>query len=208
LAVDGGHAYVAVGDAGLWILSLEDPAQPREVTTVATKGEAINVIIDGEYALVAAGDRGLRVVWVADPQHAREVGDHIETPGRASGLTRSENHVYLADGPEGMHVIDFNNPLAPEVIGSLPLSGFAHDVVVSGDHAYVATGSTGIQVVSVAEPQLPLLERSLRVAGTASSLCVAPDEASAFVAAHDGGVFVLSLQPTRRIHLPALFRSP
>ena len=68
VAVSGGYAYVADGDAGLWIVDVSDPGTPAVTGGCDTPGHAYALAVAGSYAYVADGfDGGLRVVDVSDP---------------------------------------------------------------------------------------------------------------------------------------------
>ena len=62
VAVSGPYAYVADYDAGLQVLDVSDPANPRRVGGYRTPGVARSVAVSGNYAYVADGDWGLQVL--------------------------------------------------------------------------------------------------------------------------------------------------
>lgn len=63
LVVDGGHALLAAGSAGLLVIDVtDDPTQPREVSSLQTPGSAHAVTVSGKLALVNDGDDGLWVI--------------------------------------------------------------------------------------------------------------------------------------------------
>ena len=55
VAVSGNYAYVAVGDAGLLVIDVSDPANPRGVGGFDTPGFAQGVAVSGNYAYVEIG---------------------------------------------------------------------------------------------------------------------------------------------------------
>jgi hypothetical protein len=80
VAVSGHYAYVADGGAGLQVIDVSDPANPRRVGGYDTPGYAGGVAVSGHYAYVADGDAGLQVIDVSDPANPRRVGGY-DTPG-------------------------------------------------------------------------------------------------------------------------------
>jgi hypothetical protein len=55
VAVSGHYAYVADWDAGLQVIDVSDPANPRRVGGYDTPGYALGVAVSGNYAYVADG---------------------------------------------------------------------------------------------------------------------------------------------------------
>jgi hypothetical protein len=53
--VSGNYAYVADGGAGLRVIDVSNPANPREVGFFDTPGFAEDVYVSGNYAYVAMG---------------------------------------------------------------------------------------------------------------------------------------------------------
>ncbi len=64
---DGNLVYVATGDSGLYILSIDDQAQLVKEGDWATSDYANDVSVQGNYACVALGDAGVEVLDVEDP---------------------------------------------------------------------------------------------------------------------------------------------
>ncbi|UCC76379.1 MAG: hypothetical protein JSW37_12850, partial [Anaerolineales bacterium] len=116
-------------------------------------------------------------------------------------------YAYLADGSEGLHVIDISDPATPEIVGSLPLPGSARDVRVHGSSAYVAAEAAGLHVVSIDLPESPKLARSIPIPGNTTSLHAEGEDLAALACARDGGLIALSLKAGNRLHLPVILRS-
>jgi hypothetical protein len=128
VAVSGHYAYVAVGDAGLQVIDVSDPAHPRRVGGYNTSGWAHGVAVSGHYAYVADGDEGLQVIDVSDPANPRWVGGY-DTPGSAEGVAVSGDYAYVADGGWGLQILRIGDaePPAPRLDGPFGLTaeGFA-----------------------------------------------------------------------------------
>jgi len=74
--------YVAAGQAGLEIWSVDTPDNPHKLGIHWTPGYSEGVQIAGSYAYVADGCMGLRIIDVSDPTNPYEVG-YYDTPGEA-----------------------------------------------------------------------------------------------------------------------------
>jgi len=68
----------------------------------------------------------------------------------------SGNYAYVADGTNGLQVIDVRNPTNCVRAGGYDTSGYAEGVAVSGNYAYVADGDSGLQVIDVSNPANPV----------------------------------------------------
>ncbi|MEI7850862.1 MAG: right-handed parallel beta-helix repeat-containing protein, partial [Kiritimatiellales bacterium] len=71
-----------------------------------------------------------------------------ETEGTASGVFVSGNNVYVADGGNGLVILDISTPSAPAQVVQIQTTGSANGVFVSDDKVYVAT-SAGLEILSV-----------------------------------------------------------
>ncbi len=141
--------------AGLRVVDVSNPAQPREVGFYDTPGSAQGVAVSGAYAYVADDGAGLRVVDVSNPAQPREVGFY-DTPGWAEGVAVSGAYAYVADYGAGLRVVDVSNPAQPREVGFYDTPGYAEGVAVSGSYAYVADGYYGgLRVVDVSNPAQP-----------------------------------------------------
>src|ERR1700688_4708941 len=80
---------------------------------------------------------------------------------------------------------------SPTALSSLPIPGFANDVVVAGNYAYIAAGAAGLQVVDVSDLLHPFLAGSLATSGNANDVRVAGN--LAFVADGAAGVEIIDV---------------
>ena len=108
--------YVADGQRGLEIWSIEEPSAPVWVSYYYTPDYALGVYVSGGYAYVADGDSGLRVIDISDPSNPEEVG-YYDTPGCAWGVYISEGYAYVTDHWTGLRIIDVSDPSNPEEVG-------------------------------------------------------------------------------------------
>ena len=107
----------------------------------------------------------MRLFSLLDPLEPVEVGVY-DSPGSARRIARTGSILYLADGLEGLRVIDVSNPRLPVLIGSVRFPGDAQDLVVNGGFAYLATGE-GIEIIDISNPTNPISVGRLETPGTA-----------------------------------------
>lgn len=72
---------------------------------------------------------------------------HCDTPGYAKRIVVKDDYAYVADGSEGLQVIDVTSPASPCVVGTYP-TPYAHGVFVTDDHVYVADRDLGLVILS------------------------------------------------------------
>ena len=152
VAVNGNHAYVAAGEAGLQVLDITNPDVPLIVGYVDTPGSASDVVISGGFAYVTDSSSGLQVIDVQDPELPTIVG-YVDTPGIARAIALAGSYAYVADENKGLQVIDISVPSAPTIVGSLNTVN-PIDVTISGAYAYI---SPGMQVIDISNPAVPVV---------------------------------------------------
>jgi hypothetical protein len=154
LAIAGNTFYV-VADAGVVVLDMTDPLKPRHLTTVPIAA-AQAAQVQFRYLFVSAKD-GLHVVDITHPLHAHEVAHVPLRDGHKLHVART--YAYVADGADGIAIIDVTRPEQPFVETMFNADGRihdAHDVVIGTTNAslfaYVADGKNGLVVVQLTSP--------------------------------------------------------
>jgi hypothetical protein len=161
----GGFAYVADVEAGLAVIDLADPGQPRTAGGHRwAEGKCTGQIVRGEGGLlaVAAGPQGLhlyRLEAPGRPVHAALF--HEGGKSCAEGLALRGGLVYLASGDEedpgrnGLVIVDAREPSRPRAAGRAPFPGWVEGVCLRGDTAYIANTGSGVRAVAVGDPSRP-----------------------------------------------------
>ncbi|MHA1737482.1 MAG: hypothetical protein ACTSWD_02780 [Candidatus Heimdallarchaeota archaeon] len=83
-----------------------------------------------------------------------EWGQYDDDGGLARGVAIKDNIAYLANGDQGLEMINITNPLNPVKIGVHELNGaYAQDVYIDErDYAYVSCGARGVKIVDISDP--------------------------------------------------------
>ncbi len=147
-------AYVAAGGAGLRIMDISAPTNPKEIGFVNTPGYAEGVAVKRQYAYVADGGAGLRVVDISDPSHPKESG-FVYYLGYAFDVEIVGNYAYVSGAGAGLRVVDISDPKRPIELGGYDTPGYAYGLTVLGNTAYVADGWEGFRVIDVSNPRSP-----------------------------------------------------
>jgi len=111
LEVRGGIAYVADGPAGVRIVDLHDPSNPKELATFdpGTVDMARGVAVEGTTLVVCLGDSGVMAMDVSDPAKPKRVA--AVDPSRAvNRATVSGKRLFAANDAGGIVVLDLSRP--------------------------------------------------------------------------------------------------
>jgi hypothetical protein len=124
VAVQFRYAFVAHAE-GLASVDVTDPSAPRVVANVPLD-DARDVYIARTYAYVAGGAKGLVIVDVERPE-APVVDDVYDAEGRINdtravkvGMTNASLFAYLADGKNGLRIVQLLTPNTPGYTGFSP----------------------------------------------------------------------------------------
>ena len=182
----GDHlAYLVSPEAGLWIVDVADPKQPRVIGSIYLR-YATDVALSTGWAFVTSDESGLLVIDVTDPRSPRIAS---QSPfRRAFGVClQANNLLHVVGENDSTAVYDISQPTAPHKIASLPL-GPAIDIVADERFAYLAS-PWGTQVVDMQVPTSPVL---VGTAGQTAAWGLALDESRLFISG--GNLEVMSLQ--------------
>ena len=82
----------------------------------------------------------------------------------------SDHFAYLADGSQGLRLLNLSNPSIPLPVGSIGTDEPATSVMVSGSHAFVGTAGAGVRIIDISEPSTP---KELSEIGETDALSIA-----------------------------------
>jgi hypothetical protein len=140
------YAYVC-DEEGIKVLDVTDLASPKPVTKLAL-AEAHNIYLARTYAYVAAGSQGLVILDIENPAEPK-IDQIYNADGCISdlhdvklGITYNTEFAYLADGRNGMHIVQLTSPEMstsygfsprpqPQLIATRTLHENAHALAIS-----------------------------------------------------------------------------
>ncbi len=118
------------------------------------------------------------------------------TPGEANGVEKFNNHVFIADGEEGISIIDVTNPDDPQDVAVFDTQGFATAVAIVNDCAFVADGEEGLSVIDVYDLDDLALIGSLDTPGEAIGVTISGDYA--YISDNNGGMRIVDISNPER----------
>ena len=98
--------------------------------------------------------------------------DAVSTPGSAERSVIVGDIAYVADGPQGLRVIDVSRPGSPRVAAHLNTPGEAVGITLAGDHAYLADGPAGLRVLDISDPAAPTEVAAFDASGYVSDVLI------------------------------------
>ena len=157
ISIAGNYAYITTASA-LVIVSLNDPLNPRVVNRISLK-EPRSVAIQFRYAFVV-DQEGLKVVDVTVPHQARVVEGAVVPLADAHDVYLARTYAYVANGREGVAIIDVERPEKPRLDQMFNAEGQLNDVhqvkiamTNASLFAYVADGKNGVRVLQLTSPE-------------------------------------------------------
>ena len=156
ITIAGVYAYM-LADSGLVVVSLENPLSPKIVAKIGAPGlrNPTGVAIQFRYAFVTDAD-GVKVLDVTHLDQPKLVAGASLALSDARNITVSRTYAYVADGREGIAIVDVERPEQPRLESKFSADGDLNDVndikigmVASGQYALVADGKNGFKVVQL-----------------------------------------------------------
>ncbi len=153
----GGHYVYIIADAGLVILDLDAPLQPK-VTKVIPLNDGRATALQFRYLFVTDAD-GLKVVDVTQGQEPTLLPNNTIAMNDAQRIYVARTYAYVAAGNEGLAIVDVKQPTQMKLLQKFNAKGQlndARDVVVGSTNAslfaYVADGKNGLKVLQLTSP--------------------------------------------------------
>ncbi len=152
-----GSVFYVVADKGVVVLDMNDPLNPK-VMSVIDLPTARATAVQFRYLFVT-DSTGLRVVEITHPDHPEIVPTAAIPLKDAHRVYVARTFAYVADGADGLAIIDVEQPRQPKLYQMFTADGRIHDaedVIVATTnaslYAYIADGEAGLKVVQLTSP--------------------------------------------------------
>jgi len=159
------HAYMAgtnlyvVCAAGLAVVDVTDPFHPKLATppVPGVLHDPRKLAVQFQHAFVTDAD-GVKVFDISAPLAPRLIA--TLPLAHAEGLYAARTYLYVADGPEGLAIVDIKNPAQPKLHSHFTADGALNDTraiqigsVNASMFGLVADGRNGLRVVQLISPE-------------------------------------------------------
>jgi hypothetical protein len=164
ITIAGTYAYITT-ESALVIINLNNPLKPEKVVSIPLNHPSA-VAIQFRYGFITDKD-GLKVIDVTNPERARLVDGATLRLNDARDVYVARTYAYVANGHEGIAIVDVENPEKPALYMMYAAAGEAggplkdtHQVKVAMTnaslYAYVADGEAGLRVLQLTDPETML----------------------------------------------------
>ncbi len=144
--VSGNFAYIADYDYGVAVIDISDPLTASVVHVIATSSDAFDVAVQGNYLYIGTDD-DLEIWDINTPTAATNVNIlPLADPDR---IHLDGDYAYVADGSNGMAVVDISSPGLESVVKVVDTPGGASDVFTQNGYAYLIDTRSALYVVDV-----------------------------------------------------------
>jgi hypothetical protein len=155
-----GHRLYVTTPRGLFVVDVRDPMHPRMAGQLAN-GFLKNprcISVQFRYGFVTDDD-GLKVVDLTEPTRPIALPRATVRLNHAGRLYVARTYAYIANGTEGLAIVDVENPEAPRLDQMFNAGGELNDTravqvgsVSASQYALVADGRNGLRVVQLISP--------------------------------------------------------
>jgi hypothetical protein len=157
ITIAGANAYITT-DRELVIVGLDDPLNPKIVNRISLNHPR-SIAIQFRYGFVVDDD-GLKVIDVTTPQAAQIINGATVPLRDARDVYVARTYAYVADGKDGIAIIDVKQPDKPRLDQTYNAEGKLSDtrqvkiaMTNASLFAYVADGKNGLRVLQLTSPE-------------------------------------------------------
>jgi hypothetical protein len=157
VATNGSSTFVASGAFGFQTINLAkvSPVFTGSLAQASSTTGFSGFAVRGRCIYAAAGSPSrLQVVDITNYNTPVNAGSVLLTS--PNGVALSGDYAFVANGGQGLSVVNISNPASPVFVTSAKLSGFANGVVVQGSYAYLSANDS-LQVFNVEDPAAPYI---------------------------------------------------
>lgn len=158
ITIAGKYAYITTG-SGLAVVDLDDPLNPRLVKRITELRNPRSIAIQFRYGFVVDDD-GLKVLDVTEPAAPKLVANALVRLGHAHDVYVARTYAYVANGSEGIAIVDVERPTEPRLDQVFNADGKLNDVhqvkvamTNASLFAYVADGKNGLRILQLTSPE-------------------------------------------------------
>jgi hypothetical protein len=192
---------------------LTSVAVAQELVSSIHLGSRYEKIVERDGYWYMVGQWGLEC-WRFDEYKQFDKLSEVSTPGIAQWVALEGNYAYVADGWEGLSIVDVSDPhrltlvsnFLPQPISYGALPGYFEHVAVKGTTAYL-TGRYGIAVIDVSAPLTPVQLNRIYFADTLYGVVMDESNRAGMAVFSDSTMFVaFSGTPNWDRHPPGIYQ--
>ncbi|NPE09670.1 MAG: hypothetical protein GNW80_15400 [Asgard group archaeon] len=146
IEVKGNYVYAADRTDGLEIINITDIEHPTLIETYL--GYAQDVVIAENYVIIAT-NRLLNAIVIEEMVSETELVklSQFDYEGEVQGIFAEEDLIYIADGWNGLRILNWSNPSQPRLVGEYREESNAEKVCAKDGYIYLSYGLNGLSIV-------------------------------------------------------------
>jgi hypothetical protein len=108
------------------------------------------------FAVIACEQLGIYIFVVR--RDSLKTISWFDTPGNTRDVFVQDSFAYLADGSEGLVVVNISDKRNPELVSTVDLPGYACKICIVNNLLYVALGDSGLGIIDITNPNEPKID--------------------------------------------------
>ncbi len=209
-ALKGDYLYLSNYGSGFTVIDVSDPSEtgwPFYRETTNTAGNITDCVIEGDNLYLLSAWLGIQVFDITDPKNPVYKGMY-STAGEALAIDVQDNYVYVADGLEGLKIIDVSSPSTSGWSPTVYQCDMAYedlyacDVEIAGEYAFVSyydntspyDKNPGVAVIGIANPVSPHLVGTYETQGENDNNKICTDGETLLIAADSDGLEIVDIE--------------
>ncbi len=184
--------YIADVDAGLKIVNISNPANPKEVGSYDTPGYACGVTVVDTLAYI--GDlNSLRVIDVKDPTNPQEVGYYHKTFSFEYGIAITGHYGYIMSiNSSWINIVDISDPTSIQDVKDYEAGAWIlNEIRIIDTLAYISDGDGEMRIFNISDPVNPVEIGCYDTPGYASDITVSGSYA--YIADRSSGFYIVDI---------------
>jgi hypothetical protein len=163
-----------------------------------------------EIAYVSDLEKGLKIIDIDDRKKSNKkitptVIGHLKNNEKVSYnyadarkvvLSNDGTIAYIADGMNGLQIIDISNPNSPTLLSTFNLEyHITYDIALSkdGTKAYIANDFAGLKIIDISNPRRPTLYYTYNTGGYVMRVILSKDETKAYILEKNYGFEIIDI---------------
>ena len=160
LAGNGRDILLTDRESTLYLFSVDDPANPKVITTFTTSGTGTGVAGKNNLVFISEGNQGLETIDLSDPEYPQQKS-HYDHSGVIKNVVFNETHAFISDR-DGIKIIDISTSPAAIQTAEIKTEGPGSSLFLAKNHLYIAGDRFfGLKIIDISDPNVPIITATL-----------------------------------------------
>lgn len=138
------------------IVNITDLRSPNVLYQRSFPASVRGVALIDSFAVISCEQLGIYIFDVR--LDSLKIVGWFDTPGNARDVFVQDSLAFVADGADGLVIINIKDKSNPQHVCSIDLPGYARKIYILDNLLYVALGDSGLGVVDISNPSQPKID--------------------------------------------------